>query len=521
MLFSLRNPSIEVTTYVIQLVAYPLGLLWDRVFPDREFRVCGLRFNLCPGRFNFKEHVVITVMSNAAYGGGALYATDVIIVQQMYYKQFFGWAWQVLLGVTTACLGYGLAGLSRRFLVWPAAMIWPGNLVNVALFYTLHDRQANKEAEPESASGWRIGRYKWFMILFLSSFVWYWFPGWIFQGLSFFCFVTWAAPQNAVVNQLFGGVSGYGLLPLTLDWTIVSGYLGSPLITPFYAIANTIGGVLAFFVALSLGLYYGGFWYGHYMPVQSAQAYDNRGRVYNVSAILDDKSVFDEAKYHAYSPLFLPTQYVVAYGLAFASISALVMHVLLYHAPQIRAQFQLARNQEDDSHMRMMKKYRDADDWWYLVLFAVMIAVSFIVVCAWPTGLPWWGFALCLLLPLVFTVPIGIIQAITNIQLGLNLLTEYVVGYVLPGRPLAMMLFKNYGYICCTQALYFAQDMKLGHYMKVAPRTMFASQLVASVWSAIVQIAVMNWALDTIPDVWWVSLLPQSLECSKHHTYAP
>ncbi|GAW27068.1 putative OPT family Small oligopeptide transporter [Rosellinia necatrix] len=51
------------------------------------------------------------------------------------------------------------------------------------------------------------------------------------------------------------------------------------------------------------------------------------------------------------------------------------------------------------------------------------------------------------------------------------------------------------------QALYFAQDLKLGHYMKVPPRTMFWSQLVASVWSAIVQVTVMNWALGNIPDI--------------------
>ncbi len=38
-------------------------------------------------------------------------------------------------------------------------------------------------------------------------------------------------------------------------------------------------------------------------------------------------------------------------------------------------------------------------------------------------------------------------------------------------------------------------------YMKVPPRVMFWSQLAASVWSAVVQIAVMNWALGTIPGV--------------------
>jgi hypothetical protein len=59
------------------------------------------------------------------------------------------------------------------------------------------------------------------------------------------------------------------------------------------------------------------------------------------------------------------------------------------------------------------------------------------------------------------------IQGITNWQLGLNVLTEFIVGYMLPGRPMAMMLFKTYGYITMAQALYFTQDMKLGHYIKV------------------------------------------------------
>lgn len=106
-----------------------------------------------------------------------------------------------------------------------------------------------------------------------------------------------------------------------------------------------------------------------------------------------------------------------------------------------------------------------------------------------------------MLIPIVWLIPIGLIQAITNVQLGLNVLTEFVIGYMVPGRPMAMMMFKNYGYVCMSQALYFAQDLKLGHYMKVPPRVMFSSQVIASIWSAIVQILVMNWALDNIPDV--------------------
>lgn len=535
MLFSLRNPSVTVTTYVIQLVAYPIGILWDLVFPDRVWNLFGLQFNLKPGPFNYKEHVIIVVMSNvslcpcllllpasaacfccllllsasavclpdanrlcqAAYGGGALYATDVIIAQQVWYNQYFGWGWQILFGITTLCTGYGIAGLSRRFLVWPAAMIWPSDLVNAALFYTLHDHSAS---DPATTNGWRMGRYRWFMIVFGGGFVWYWFPGWIFQGLSWFCWLTWIWPKSKVVNQVFGGASGYGLLPMTFDWTIVSGYLGSPLIPPFHAIANALFGTIFFFLIVSSGLHFSNTWFSGYLPVQSSHAFANTGEKYNVTAILTNLK-FDEAKYKAYSPLFLSTQFALSYGLSFAAVASVVVHVVLYHGKEIWSQFRLARQQEDDVHMRLMKKYRDAEDWWYAVLFVIMIGISFGVVCGWPTDFPWWGYVVCMILPLVWTIPIGVIQAITNIQLGLNVLTEFIVGYMLPGRPLAMMMFKNYGYLCMSQALYFAQDLKLGHYMKVPPRVMFWSQLTASIWSAIVQIAVMNWALGSIPNV--------------------
>jgi OPT family small oligopeptide transporter len=497
MLFSLRNPTVLLTTYVIQLIAYPIGLGWDLVFPDREFNVFGLKFNLKPGPFNIKEHVVIVCMSNAAYGGGALYATDVIVAQEKFYGQNFGWGWQMLLGITTLCTGYGLAGLTRRFLVWPAAMIWPSDLVNCTLFYTLHD---HSPSDPAKTGGWSIGRYKWFLIVFCGSFGWYFFPGWIFKGLSWFCWATWIAPDNVLVNQLLGGQTGYGLLPITFDWTVISGYLMSPLIPPFHAIANVMAGIFFFFIIISMGVHYSGYWYADYLPISHSHAYDNTGKVYKVANILTNFQ-FDEKKYFEYSPLYLPTQFALSYGLAFAAISAVIIHVALYHGKSIWAQLKLARAQEDDVHMRLMKKYRDAEDWWYMALFAIMIAMSFAVVCAWPTEFPWWAYIVCMLIPIIWTVPVGIIQAVTNYQIGLNVITEYIVGYMLPGRPLAMMIFKNYGYVCMAQALYFIQDLKLGHYMKVPPRVMFWSQLIASIWSAVVQIAVMNWALGAISGI--------------------
>lgn len=117
LLFSLRNPSIQITTYVVQLVAYPLGLGWDKIMPSRKFKTFGLQWSLNPSPFNVKEHTIIVVMANASFAGGVAYATDILLVQEIFYKQSFGWGFQMLLVITSQMIGFGLAGMVRRFLV--------------------------------------------------------------------------------------------------------------------------------------------------------------------------------------------------------------------------------------------------------------------------------------------------------------------------------------------------------------------------------------------------------------------
>jgi OPT family oligopeptide transporter len=93
------------------------------------------------------------------------------------------------------------------------------------------------------------------------------------------------------------------------------------------------------------------------------------------------------------------------------------------------------------------------------------------------------------------------IQAITNQQVGLNVISELIIGYALPGKPLAMMLFKTWGYMTMSQALDFSADFKLGHYMKIPPRPMFFCQVIASVVAGTVQLGVQAWMFTNIPDM--------------------
>lgn len=73
----------------------------------------------------------------------------------------------------------------------------------------------------------------------------------------------------------------------------------------------------------------------------------------------------------------------------------------------------------------------------------------------------WWAFLLALGISFVFSLPIGIIQAITNTQIGLNVLTEFIFGYIQPGRPLALMIFKTYGYITMCVSLNLQLNLEL------------------------------------------------------------
>lgn len=109
--------AVSITSPVVQLIAYPMGTAWEKYMPDRMF--LGLRLN--PGPFNKKEHTLITMM--AAAGTSISYAISILIAQQIFYGQMWGWGFQILLIMSTQAMGFGLAGVMRRFLIWPAAMV--------------------------------------------------------------------------------------------------------------------------------------------------------------------------------------------------------------------------------------------------------------------------------------------------------------------------------------------------------------------------------------------------------------
>lgn len=491
MLFSFHRPSFQLTTYVTSILAYPIGKAWEKIVPN--WKIFGVGLN--PGKFTLKEHTIITIMGSVSFGGGTAYATDILLAQNQFYKSDFGVGFAICAILSTQIIGFSLAGMARKVLVESPAAIWPANLVTSTFLTNMHINENHR------ANGWKISRFAFFAIVFCGNFVWNFFPNYMFQALSYFAWPTWIKPNNAHVNQVFGAVSGMGMMPMTLDWNQVAGYIGSPLIPPADVILTIGLSIVLVFWAVVPAIYYTNTWWSKYMPMSSSDSYDRYGEVYLVDKIINiDTLTIDEAEYKKYSPLFMPTTFAISYCLSFASIIATLVHTALFHGKDIM--LQLKRKEKPDVHARLMRQnYKNIPEWYFGIVFLLAFGLAIATIRAWNTEMPVWALIVALLIAIVFLFPVGIIYSITNIAVGLNVVTEFIIGYMVPGKPLAMMFFKTFGYITNNQAVTFAQDMKLGHYMKVSPVLLFWAQLWATIWGSLVQIGVLRWAYGAIDNL--------------------
>jgi OPT oligopeptide transporter protein len=83
----------------------------------------------------------------------------------------------------------------------------------------------------------------------------------------------------------------------------------------------------------------------------------------------------------------------------------------------------------------------------------IMIAMSLGVILGYPTHLSWWAFFVSLIIAAVL---VRTDRNHPGCHEYPNRVTEFIIGYMQPGRPMAIMLFKSYGYITLSQGLYFS-----------------------------------------------------------------
>lgn len=191
----------------------------------------------------------------------------------------------------------------------------------LSLYRALHEKENN-----------RMSRGKFFLIALVCSFSWYLFPGYLFPTLSTVSWICWAYPNSVTAQQIGSGMHGLGLGSFGLDWSVIASYLGSPLITPFFAIVNvTVGYILLMYVLIPVA-YWGFNIYGaQKFPIFSSHLFDSQGQIYNVSAIVNDKFELDIQQYEKQGRIYLSTFFSLSYGIGFAAIVSTLTHVALFN----------------------------------------------------------------------------------------------------------------------------------------------------------------------------------------------
>lgn len=509
--FEIRQPAIFVYGTVPQLISYPLGNFCASVLPDIGFTLWGVRHSLNPGPFNRKEHMLVTVMSTVA--NTAPYTNGVVWIQAL--PGYFGQSWaknfgyQICIALSANFIGYGMAGMCRRFLVHPSYLIWPTTLATIALNNAFHTTSDEPVKGPFGRI-WHMSRIKLFMITFIAMFFYFFIPNYLFTGLSLFSWMAWIAPDNAALATITGSTTGLGLNPIsTFDWNVMTVFT-QPLLYPLFSTLNYFLGAL-FSMIVIVGLYYTNTYYTGHIPINMNLPYDRYGKAFNVRAIVDERGIFDLKKYQEYSPAYLSAAVVAVYLFFFALYAATLTYAALYHWREIALGFKglmrdmpwnKKKDKDDteeltmDIHNRLMKQYKEVPEWWYLICLVASAVIGIVAISHWPTSASPAVVVAGLIMCAIFIIPIGIIYGMTGQQVSLNVLAEFIGGVIFEGNAIGMSFFKTYGYVVCLQALTFTSDLKIGHYSKIPPRVMFWAQMVPTVVSTFVCVGIMVYQLD-------------------------
>jgi 4-hydroxybenzoate polyprenyltransferase len=54
--------------------------------------------------------------------------------------------------------------------------------------------------------------------------------------------------------------------------------------------------------------------------------------------------------------------------------------------------------------MKQMKRYKEAPDWWFSVMFIIMFAIGLGTMLGYPTHLTWWAYIITILISCVWMV---------------------------------------------------------------------------------------------------------------------
>lgn len=126
-----------------------------------------------------------------------------------------------------------------NLLVARPAMYWPSTLVVVQLFTTLYD--SGSTALSTQARQLTRRRLHVFLVIFLCTFIYQFLPMLLFPTLTTVSVLCLIDNSSWWMRTLGGAYTGLGMLNFSFDWSSIG--TAGPLYTPYWALGNWFGGL--------------------------------------------------------------------------------------------------------------------------------------------------------------------------------------------------------------------------------------------------------------------------------------
>ncbi|KAL2070302.1 hypothetical protein VTL71DRAFT_13328 [Oculimacula yallundae] len=503
-----RTTSAPYSVFFVQIASNYVGVWLAKILPAWNVRVpfTSFGFNLNPGPFGVKEHVLVTI--SAASGATYNLAYAPVSIAELYFGQKINPAIAIFFMWAVVITGYSFAAISRQFLLYDPQYPWFQALCQTALFET----QKKQREHPSPTSRKQMITF-WAVLLGIT--LWQFLPEFVFPMLGSLALLCWVAPRNATANFIGAGFGGMGFLNLSLDWSNVSslGNNGSLFLTPFWtqvliflAFAFNCWVLIPAAKWGSLGSYKHGLMNNHVLTAN--------GTRYPLMSLLTPQATLNETAYEENGPLYLGTQMLWNIFFDYASYTSAVAWMALFGYSQIKATIKKlrARNngkkgesinfQYNDRLNIIQRSYKEVPLWWYLVLFLASFVIITAMVASDNLFIPWWTYLVALLTGAVIVTPLGWLYAISNFQLAIGTTNELLYGLMINAvkghkNPTGATVYSSIAGDAWYRAQYMLQDQKIGHYMHIPPRATFFSQVFGATLGIPINYAVIRWVTDS------------------------
>jgi OPT family oligopeptide transporter len=234
-----------------------------------------------------------------------------------------------------------------------------------------------------------------------------------------------------------------------------------------------------------LSLYYSNTWSAQAFPFMSTSLFASDEKKFNQTSIMGQDGSIDYDELRQVGIPYLTASNAWGYLTQTVAIGALISHVAIFFSADMLLAWKQARARtQPDPHYQAMLKYKETPFWWYIAVFALCFIAGLVVNIKGNTTLPVLGYIVFLLLG-AFVAPFScILYGLYGTGVGTNALSKMVAGALHPGRPLANLYFASWSHQVILLAVNLANWLKVGQYTKIPPRTMFATQIYASLLGA-------------------------------------